>query len=104
MIGIYKIVTGGKVYIGASDNIEKRWEEHKSFAQRYKTDFYKSLKKDLARNAAQFTIITECKVEQFGDLEEYYIDKYDSYFNGWNNTYGANYEGNKWNMPLQKKK
>jgi len=36
IIGVYKIVTmvenniTGKVYIGESNNIERRWEEHKT--------------------------------------------------------------------------
>jgi len=91
MIGIYKIKTGGKNYIGASENIEESFNRHKRNAYFSRSAFYKSLKKDLILNTAQFDIITICKKEELDDLEEYYILKYDSYFNGWNRTLGRKY-------------
>lgn len=92
MIGIYKITCGGKVFIGRSVELEAEWEKHKAFAKVGRTHFYNALRKDLAKGAAAFQIITECELSRLNELQEYYILKYDSYFNGWNTSLGGDYE------------
>lgn len=77
MIGIYKITKkeNGKSYIGQSNNIERRFAEHK-----YKTD----TAIDLAINkygvdAFEFEIIEECSLEQLDEREIYWIAHYNTY-------------------------
>jgi GIY-YIG catalytic domain len=45
VFGIYKVTNPiGEVYIGQSNNIERRWEEHKNTAGEADHKFYKSIK------------------------------------------------------------
>jgi hypothetical protein len=92
MTGIFKVVTGGKVFIGRSVDLENEWQNQKTKAKNMRTRFYNSLRKDLERGKAQFQIITECAVSDMNQLQERYILKYDSYFNGWNTSLGGDYE------------
>lgn len=71
MIGIYKIVKkeNGKTYVGQSNNIERRFSEH-----RYK----KEIPIDLAiqkygADAFDFEVIEECLLEELNEREVYWI-------------------------------
>ena len=88
--GIYKItnINDGKVYIGRAANIEKRWKEHKEALaagthHSYKLqECYNALanKDDL-----KFEIIEKVQYENERVVkEQYYMDKYDAYHNGYN--------------------
>ena len=88
--GIYKItnINNGKVYIGRSSNIEERWKEHKEALaagthHSYKLqECYNSLEN---KDDLKFEIIEEVKHENERVVkEQYYIDKYDAYHNGYN--------------------
>jgi len=92
MCGIYKIVAGGKVFIGRSIDLDNEWEKQKSIAKKARSHFYNALRKDLERGVAQFQIITECAATELNKLQEYYILKYNSYFKGWNTSLGGDYE------------
>lgn len=92
MIGIYKITCGGKSFIGRSLDLENEWENQKKISENSRSRFYNALRVDLKRNAAKFQIITECSEAALDELEELYIIKFDTYFNGWNKTLGKNYD------------
>lgn len=88
--GIYKItnINNGKVYVGRAANIEKRWKEHKDALaagthHSYKLqECYDALtnKDDL-----RFEIVEEVPYENERVVkEQYYIDKYDAFHNGYN--------------------
>ena len=88
--GIYKItnINNGKVYVGRAANIEKRWKEHKDALaagthHSYKLqECYDALtnKDDL-----KFEIVEEVPYENERVVkEQYYIDKYDAFHNGYN--------------------
>ena len=90
MQGIYKItnINNGKVYIGRAANIEKRWQEHKEALiagthHSYKLqECYNALdnKDDL-----KYEVIEEVPYENERVVkEQYYMDKYDAYHNGYN--------------------
>lgn len=82
-IGIYKIENqvNGKVYIGQSVHIEKRWGEHKNST---KSLISQSFKKYGLENF-EFSILEECEVNILDELENYYIKKYNSLVpNGYN--------------------
>lgn len=88
--GIYKItnINNGKVYIGRAANIEKRWQEHKNALatgthHSYKLqECYDALKN---KSDLQYEIIEEVAYENERVVkEQYYMDKYDAYHNGYN--------------------
>lgn len=94
-VGIYKITNkiDGKSYIGQSRNIEKRWQAHrtKSFQENdhsYNTPFYRAIRKYGIDNFT-FEIIEECKISELNEKEKYWIQKYDTFFNGYNLTLGG---------------
>lgn len=88
--GIYKItnINNGKSYIGRAADIEQRWQEHKEALiagthHSYKLqECYDALtnKDDL-----KYEIIEEVPYENERVVkEQYYMDKYDAYHNGYN--------------------
>lgn len=95
MTGIYKItnILNGKVYIGQSQDINRRWKEHRyrafqSNAQQYEGYLYRAIRKYGIDNFT-FEILEECKIADLDEKEKYYIDLYDSYKNGYNETAGG---------------
>ena len=92
--GIYKIknTVTGKVYIGQSKNIEKRFEQHKE-KFRNGTHINDELQKDFNKgHRFVYEIVEETRNSDRDTLdkkEEYYIKKYDSKRNGYNMTWGG---------------
>ena len=98
--GIYKITNqvNGKVYIGQSVNIERRWKEHKKEAfkessSNYNYPLYQAFRED-GLETFIFEILEECLQEELNQKEEYYISLYESYSvdhsKGYNQTPGGN--------------
>jgi group I intron endonuclease len=74
MIGIYKITSpSGKIYIGQSINIEKRFKNYKNLSCKNQPILYKSFLKYGVENHI-FEIIEECKHDQLNLKERYYQD------------------------------
>lgn len=93
--GIYKIENkiNGKVYIGQSINIERRWREHNCNYINSSTVLYKAIRKHGIANFT-FEIIHTCSENELNELEIYYIEKYNSFAynsgsNGYNMTFGG---------------
>lgn len=92
MIGIYKITNqiSGKVYIGQSIDIERRWRHHRgSYAI---TDNRNELYQDMiiyGKDNFSFEVIKECSADELNYWEKYYIRFYDSFNNGYNMTIGG---------------
>ena len=96
--GIYKITNkiNGKIYIGQSVDIRRRWYEHKGKlgkpgAEEYY--FQKALKKYGIDNFT-WEILEECEPDQLNEREQYYISLYRTYVgfddcNGYNLTRGG---------------
>lgn len=81
--GIYKIENKKthQVYIGQSNNIERRWREHAKIAKRGGKELlysrlYKSMYKHL--DDFNFSIIEECSKSDLDEKEIYWISYYDS--------------------------
>lgn len=84
MIGIYRIQNkiNGKVYIGQSVCIEKRWEQHRTKCfnpncSQYNGYFYRSIRKYGLENFS-FFVLEECSKEKLNEREIYWISYYDS--------------------------
>lgn len=93
MTGIYKITNklNGHAYIGMSTNIEQRWETHckpSSWKREPTKALYLAFQKYGLANFS-FAVLEECTPEELSDKEKFYIDFYDTYSNGYNNTYGG---------------
>jgi hypothetical protein len=95
VIGIYKItnLVNGKVYIGQSVNIEKRFNKHKTTAfnqnsKSYDYPLYCAIRKYGLDNFS-FDVIEECLQSDLNDKEKYYIEKYDACNNGYNQDEGG---------------
>lgn len=89
--GIYKVTNkiNGKVYIGQSVDIGKRWRQHMTA----KDDiyFHKAIQKYGVENF-EWEVIEQCKKKDLDEREIYWIEYYDSYNKGYNCTKGG--EGN----------
>ena len=76
MIGIYKITSpNGKIYIGQSVNIKRRWNQHKY--QKLDTILSRSFKKYGVDNDT-FEILCECEISELNEKERYYQDYYNA--------------------------
>jgi group I intron endonuclease len=84
IIGIYKITNPkGKIYIGQSINIDRRFKEYKTLQCKQQPKIYNSLKKYNPENHI-FEIIEECILEQLNDKELYWKLYYDCVNKGLN--------------------
>lgn len=90
--GIYKIenLKNNKVYIGQSENIERRWNKHKSAAfnnkaKEHNLPLYRSIRKYGVENF-DFVVLELCLKKDLCEKELYYIKKY----NSTDNQYGYN--------------
>lgn len=83
-IGIYRIINNinGKVYIGQSTDIEKRWIKHKNApfnenSNCYNTPFSRAIRK-YGTDVFSFEIIEQCLNEELNEKEIYWISFYNS--------------------------
>lgn len=89
MIGIYKITNlkTGQSYIGQSNNLERRRNEHMSWpGARQEIDL--AIRQN-APDDFKFEILEYCKEEELDDLEKYWIEYYNTFENGYNKTKGG---------------
>ena len=71
-IGVYKIVNpNGRVYVGSSKNIEKRWELYKKLKCKSQRRLYNSFIKYGIENH-KFSILIECCVNEMLEYEHLY--------------------------------
>ena len=88
--GIYEILNTktNKRYIGSSSNIERRWKEHDSMLRHNKHHSIKlqrSYNRTKYKSVYQYNIIeTVTNTKELHKIEQLYIDKYDSFYNGYN--------------------
>ena len=76
MIGIYKITSPkGKVYIGQSVNIPKRFIDYKKSLKKAQIRLYNSIKKHGYENHI-FEVVEECNTEVLNERERYWQDFY----------------------------
>lgn len=93
MVGIYIIKNkiNGKIYIGQSRNIAKRWNTHLNTAtnlnkKEYDYPLYRAMRKYGKENFS-FEVLEECSIDQLNEKEEYWINYYNTLgINGYNQT------------------
>ena len=79
--GIYKLTSPtGKVYVGQSKDIKRRFKQYKRLACEFQPKLYASLSKHGPKNHA-FDIIEVCDNENLNMLEREYIKSLDSFDN-----------------------
>ena len=95
MCGIYKITNkvNNKCYVGQAIDIDARWKKHRAVAFNpndscYNYPLYRAIRK-YGLDSFIFQIIEECTPDMLNDKEIFYIAKYDSYENGYNQTRGG---------------
>ena len=89
--GIYKVtnIINNKIYIGQSVNIYDRWIKHQSPSHNNDgTAFHNALIKYGVNNFI-WEIIEVCKQEELNQKEKYWIEYYNSYEKGYNETRGG---------------
>lgn len=91
MIGVYKITNtiNGKMYIGSSKNIKSRKKDHfkKETSKRFngRMPLYREMD-EYGRENFSFEILEETNLECLADREEYFINKYNSVTDGYNQS------------------
>lgn len=95
MICIYKITNkiNEKSYIGQSTNIHRRWQSEIADSNNINNHSYnyplmRAFRKYGIDNF-KFEIIEECKNEELNQREMYWIDYFDTFFHGYNQTLGG---------------
>lgn len=82
MIGIYRILNNvnGKVYIGQSTNIKRRWKDHINELRRgtHLNNRLQDAWDTFGESAFSFNVLEKCKSNKLNELERYYIKQYDS--------------------------
>jgi len=80
--GVYKIenLVNGKVYIGQSEDIIRRWRGHKSELKNNKKSnkYLQNSWNKYGENNFNFSIIEECSIDNLSILEDEWIKFYDS--------------------------
>lgn len=93
--GIYKITNliNNKIYIGQSVDIYTRWAKYKSIKYCHNEHLRNSFLK-YGINNFLFEIIEICNEKDLDEEEKYYIQKFNSFEHGYNQTKGGhnNYE------------
>lgn len=91
MIGIYKITNNinGKIYIGQSNNIQRRFSEHQTKGEQSRIPVDIAIQKYGKENFS-FEVIEECSIEQLNEKETKWITYFNSVENGYNCSIGGN--------------
>lgn len=93
--GIYKItnIKNGKIYIGQSINIERRWKRHLSASKNPKSHEYNApLHIDMRKfgdEAFKIEVLEECVQEKLNEREKYWIEKTEAFQFGYNNSFNT---------------
>lgn len=78
--GIYEIrnTKNGKVYIGSSVNIEKRWYDHSRNLEQgiHQNSYLQRSYNKWGKDAYKFTVLEECSKDKRFEKEQFYIDKF----------------------------
>lgn len=90
MIGIYKIENkiNGKVYIGQSNNIQRRFQEHQTKGETSRIPVDIAIQK-YGKDNFTYTVIEETTIDKLNQAEEFWIDYFNSVETGYNCSKGG---------------
>lgn len=90
MIGIYKITNNinGKIYVGQSNNIQRRFLEHKNRGTISRIPVDIAMQKYGKENFS-FEVVEECTIVQLNQKEMHWINYFNSVENGYNCSIGG---------------
>ena len=95
MVGIYKIENkiNGMIYIGQSNNLERRYKEH--FSNISSNQWIDKDIKEKGKENFNYEVIEYCDILELDEREKYWINYYNSFNNGYNQTLGGphHYQG-----------
>jgi group I intron endonuclease len=85
-------ISNGKQYIGQTKHeLNKRWKEHLYESKKYNTrPLYRALNK-YGTDSFKIRILEECPIEKLNERETYWVNKLDTYHNGYNATSGGDH-------------
>ena len=91
--GIYGILNSvnNKMYVGQAINIYKRWKDHiddLDEGSHYNLHLQRSWNL-YGKENFKFCILEECTIEELNQKERFYVDRFDAYTNGYNQTRGG---------------
>ncbi len=93
MTGIYciKNLINNKIYVGQSVDIFTRWRKHKEklIKGTHENSHLQNSFNKYGINNFDFCILEQCSKKELDDKEIYWINKYDSFNNGYNLTSGG---------------
>lgn len=78
MIGIYKITekeNPNMFYVGKSNDIERRFKEHKTKTYEQSRIPFDGYIKEKGIDAFIYEVLEECKIEELSEKEKYWVDK-----------------------------
>ena len=90
-IYIIKCKINNKVYVGCTEDINKRWWNHRTYL-RNGTHNSKKLQEDwnkYGEDNFEFEVIQECEPKNKYELEEFWINELNSFNEGYNGTFGG---------------
>ena len=85
MIGIYKITEKENpkmFYVGKSNDIERRFKEHKTKTYEQSRIPFDGYIKEKGIDAFTYEILEECSIEELSEREKYWVDKLDAKASG----------------------
>lgn len=90
MIGIYKITKkeNDKSYIGQSNNIERRFQEHQSKGATSRIPLDIAIQK-YGKDAFIYEVLEECNIDELNQKEQYWIQYFQTNINGYNCNLGG---------------
>lgn len=97
LCGIYKIESpSGRIYIGQSIDIKRRWKEHRKYANRGESSkLYNSMRKH-GNESHLWDILELCHPDDLNKRERYWQDKYNAYSRSNLNNAIVNPESNRY--------
>ena len=89
--GIYGFFhkASGRWYIGLSNNIDRRYRQHKSSSKTGENGRFYNAIRAYGLEAFEFVILEECAVEFLPERERFWIIAKDAFYNGFNLTRGG---------------
>ena len=91
MIGIYKITNkiNGKIYIGQSNDIYRRFYEHQTKGETSRIPVDVAIQK-YGKDKFSYEVLEECSIDELNQKETFWIKKLNAIENGYNCSEGGN--------------